>query len=72
MEQTTVESVVAELRASKYQSTAEYALRDFGQGTGLAVALTEAINLGLVEVVKLESQTTRFPNSPIRFVRAAR
>lgn len=60
--------LLEELRSSRYQATAEYALRDFG--TELAPVLDAAIKAGEVEVVEVRTNTTRFPNIPIRFVKA--
>lgn len=57
-----------ELRSSRYQATAEYALRDFG--SALTPVLDAAIAAGEVEVVEVRTNTTRFPNTPVRFVKA--
>lgn len=67
MEQTLID-LVRELRTSTYQSTAEYALRDFG--TKLTPHLQAALDLGLIEVVETRIDTTRFPGTPVRFLRA--
>lgn len=58
-----------ELRSTTYAMTAEYALRDFG--TALTPVLDDAIAAGEVEVVEVRTDTSRFPGTPIRFLRAA-